>query len=350
MVTILAIRADGQGLTEPAAADLPRLLEDPSIHVWVDLGGESDEASLHVVRDIFHFHPLAIEDCFGAREHPKVEAYDSHLYVITHGLAQGSTARAPETIELDAFLGKRYLVTYHAQPSRSIAGVIDMVRRGGDPLRPGPAHVLYAILERQAEGIEPVIDAIDDHIAELEERVLMRPRPADLALLLDLRRSILQLRRWMTKQRDVMMRLSRNEFALVGAHEALLFRDVYDHLHRFTDLLENYRELTTSVQEAYLTMASNRLNEIMKFLTVFTATLMPLTVIAGIYGMNFEHMPELRWKWGYPLALAAMAATALGMIGYFRRKGWLGRDPGVPADEVADAKASDGAARPRSGA
>ena len=322
MVTILAMR-DGQTVSEPALAELPRLLDDPAVRVWVDIGGPMDADAQAVVRDVFHFHPLAVEDCFGAREHPKVEAFEGYLYVITHGLTKGATARAADTVELDAFLGQRYLVTYHAEHSRSAAAVLDMVRRGGEPLRLGPAHVLHAILERQAEGIEPVVDAIDEHIAELEERVLLRPRPADLALLLALRRSILQLRRWLTKQRDVMSRMARNEFALIPPPEALLFRDVYDHLQRFTDLLENYRELTTSVQEAYLTMASNRLNEIMKFLTVFTAILMPLTVIAGIYGMNFQHMPELGWEYGYPFALGLMLILTVTGYFYFRSRDWL---------------------------
>jgi magnesium transporter len=330
MLTILAVRDDGQVSAGLAAADLPRLLADPALQVWVDIAGPADEEAHAVVRDVFHFHPLAIEDCFGAREHPKVEAFDGYLYIISHGLTADSTPQETRTIELDAFLGQRFLVTYHAQPSRSVETVKEMVRRGdGDPSRRGPAELLHAILDRQAEGIEAVIDAIDERIAELEERVLLRPRPADLALLLALRRSILHLRRWMSKQRDVMSRLARNEFALVGQAQALLFRDVYDHLQRFTDLLENYRELTTSVQEAYLTMASNRLNEVMKFLTVFTAVLMPLTLIAGIYGMNFEHMPELHWPMGYPLALVAMLLTALGMLWFFRRKGWLGADPAV---------------------
>jgi magnesium transporter len=334
MVKIFAARGDGPLIVDPPVSELPALLGEPSVCVWVDMDGEMDDAAMAIVRDVFHFHPLAIEDCFGAREHPKVEAFEGnagYVYIITHGLTAGSTPQETETIELDAFLGQRYLVTYHAQASRSVAAVAEMVERGGDSLRQGPVALLHAILDRQVEGIEPVIDGIDGHIAELEERVLVRPAAADLALLMALRRSILHLRRWMSKQRDVMLRLSRNEFPLVGAQGALPFRDLFDHLQRFTDLLENYRELTTSVQEAYLTMANNRLNEIMKFLTVFTATLRPLTVITGIYGMNFQHMPELASRWGYPLALLSMLATSLAVVWFFRRRGWLGRDPGVPS-------------------
>ena len=127
-------------------------------------------------------------------------------------------------------------------------------------------------------------------------------------------------------RRDVVMRLARNEFNIGSPQEAMQFRDVYDSLQRFTDLLENYRELTTSVQEAYLTMTNNRLNETMKYLTMFTVVLMPLTVITGIYGMNFEHMPELKSHFGYPLVIATMAGTAGAVLWFFKRKGWMNAD------------------------
>jgi magnesium transporter len=332
MVTILATR-DDELLAEPKVEDLPRLLADKKVNLWVDIEGQPDEQAQHIVRDVFKFHPHAIEDCFGAREHPKIVSYDSYVYVITHGLSASSTPERPETIELDAFISKRYLVTYHAKPSRSVGQVIDLVKRSGDLLRRGPAAVLHAVLERQADGIEDVIDGIDESIAELEDRVVVRPKPGDLRVLLRLRRAILQLRRWMTRQRDVVMQLARNEFSLSGPQEMMAFRDVYDHLQRFSDLLENYRELTTSVQEAYLTMTSNRLNEVMKFLTVFTSVLMPLTVLAGIWGMNFEHMPELHKRWGYPVALGTMVAVGAAMLWFFHRRGWIGRDlDGTEAD------------------
>ena len=327
MVLIFAVR--GSGPVQATVDELPRLLEEPETRLWVDISGPMDDASQTVVRDIFKFHPLAIEDCFGAREHPKAEAYDGYVYVITHGLTEGSTAEHHETVELDAFLGKRYLVTYHAKPSRSISEIEELMTRGSDLLRRGPVTLLHAILDEQAHRIEPVLDSIDERIAHLEEQVIIRPRGKDLALLMALRRNILHLRRWLTKQRDVVMRLSRNEFNLGTPQEAMLFRDVYDSLQRFTDLLENYRELSTSVQEAYLTVTSNRLNETMKYLTIFTAVLMPLTVITGIYGMNFEGMPELHWKLGYPLVLGSMLATAVGVIWFFRRKGWIGEESGA---------------------
>jgi len=138
------------------------------------------------------------------------------------------------------------------------------------------------------------------------------------------KRNILQLRRWMAKQREVVLRLGRREFPQVGEVEGLLFRDLYDHLVRYTDGLDSFREMLASIQEAHLAVVSNRLNEVMKFLTMFTTVLMPLTVITGVYGMNFDHMPELRWRHGYPAVVVAMAITAVAILLYFRRRGWLG--------------------------
>jgi len=329
MATILVARGNDP-VRQATVDELPALLDDKHVHLWVDIAGPDDEGAERVVRDIFKFHPLAIEDCFGALEHPKAESFDGYIYVVTHGLAEGSTAERHETVELDAFVGKNYLVTYHAKPSSSISTVQELVKRGSDLLRRGPTSLLHAILEEQAHRIEPVLDSIDEHIAELEERVITRPRSRDLATLMALRRNILHLRRWLTKQRDVVMRLARNEFNLGTPQEAVPFRDVYDSLQRFTDLLENYRELSTSVQEAYLTVTSNRLNETMKYLTIFTAVLMPLTVITGIYGMNFEDMPELHWKIGYPMVLGTMAITAILVLRFFRRKGWIGEGSDAP--------------------
>jgi magnesium transporter len=327
MIRIVATRGDMELLTDVSVEALPGLLDDPTVLMWVDLSGEVDPASDRIVREIFRFHPLAIEDCFEAREQPKIDDYDTYLYIITHGLTAGSTALETDTVELDAFVGKRYLLTYHAKPSRSIAGAADLVARGGGPLRRGPAALLHMILDRQVDDIVPVLDGIEEHIETLEERVFARPTHDDLETLLALKRTTLHLRRWISKQRDIMLRLSRSEFGLIPASEAIQFRDIYDHLLRFTDHLENFREMTTSIQEAHMSVTNIRLGEIMKFLTLFTAVLMPLTVITGIYGMNFEYMPELKSRWGYPTAVAAMVLTSGIILGFFRWRGWLGKPP-----------------------
>lgn len=332
MLRIVATRGEREFLSDVPEEALPALLADPEARVWVDLSGSMDDRALRIMRDVFRFHPLTIEECFDAREQPRADGFDGYVYVITHGMSATSTAEETETVELDAFLGHRYLVTYHAKESRSVAAVRDVLERGaGGPLRKGPANVLYAIVDRQADGIEAVLDDIEERLDNIEERVIHVPRNEDLATLLALKRTTLKLRRWVGKQREVVMRLARNEFGIISDQEAILFRDAHDHMLRYTDLLENFREIIGSLQDTYLNVTNLRLSEIMKFLTVFTAALMPLTVITGIYGMNFDHMPELRSRWGYPLTLASMAVTAITLLIFFRRKGWIGKDSYDPA-------------------
>jgi len=330
MLRILALRG-GAALPDVQVSDLPALLGDPQARVWVDISGPPDDETRAVLRDLFRFHPLVIEECFEERERPKVEVFEGYLYCITHGLDPSSSAEHHDVVELDAFLGQQFLVTYHAKPSRSVEDALQAVRRTGEPLRRGPAALLQAILDRQADGIEPIIDDIETRLEVLEEHVLAAPQGSDLASLVALRRNIVHLRRWLGLQRDVVLRLSRQEFTLIPSSEAVMFRDTHDHLARFTEFLEIYRELTNSIQEAYLSVINNRLSENMRYLTLFSVVLMPLTLLSGIYGMNFEHMPGLKNPWGFPLLLGAMVATAFLVIGFFRRKGLVNQRESVAA-------------------
>jgi magnesium transporter len=351
VIRIIATRGADELVDHAPVQRLPELLAEPQTFVWVDLTSPTTPEDLTVVRDIFKFHPLAIEDCFEERTHPKIEEYEGYIYLITHGLRAGSTAETVEPVELDAFVGPRYLVTHHTHASRSVVAVREIVLKTGLPLRRGPVAVLHALLDRQVEGLEVVLDDVEERITELEDAVFERPANARVASLLALKRNILKLRRWMSKQREVVLRLGRREFALIPATEAMLFRDVYDHLVRVNDLLENFREMLTSIQEAYLSVTSNRLNEIMKFLTLFTAALMPLTVITGIYGMNFEHMPELSRRWGYPAVMGVMAIVSGSILLYFRRRGWMGgppvlqrpEDPSAPVESSSATRAAPAA-------
>jgi magnesium transporter len=333
---IIATRGAEEIVTEAPLDRLPALLAEPDTRVWVDLSTPTSEADLAIVRDIFKFHPLAIEDCFETRTHPKIEEYEGYLYLITHGLAAGSTAEEANVVELDAFVGPNYIVTHHSTQSRSVAGVQEVVLRTGLPLRRGVVGVLHALLDWQVAGMEDTLDSIEERIAHIEDAVFDSPTNSHLAALLAVKGNILQLRRWVSKQREVVLRLGRQEFAMVKGNEALLFRDVHDHLVRVSDLLENFREMLTSIQEAYLSITANRTNEIMKFLTLFTVVMMPLTVITGVFGMNFEHMPELHSRFGYPAVLIAMGLVAGSVLLYFRHRGWLGKAPPMPKARTSE--------------
>jgi magnesium transporter len=324
VLRIFAVRGPEPLVVDSSADQLPALLNDSDTYVWVDLTSPTTPEERALLSDVFEFHPVAIEDCLGVRTHPKIDEFEGYLYIITHGLKAGSTAEAIQPDELDVFLGSRYLVTHHADDSRSVAAVIETVLKAGLPLRRGPVAVLHALLDRQVEGLEGVIDDVEERIEGLEDAVFGRAANTSIATLLSVKRSILQLRRWMSKQRDVVLRLGRQEFPEIPARDALLFRDDYDHLVRINDLLENFREMLTSVQDAHLAVTSNRLNEVMKFLTVGTVLFGPATLIAGIYGMNFQHMPEISWYWGYPLAIGLMVGVEGAILLYFRRRGWIG--------------------------
>ena len=316
---------DGRLLFDVPLMELEELLAHPTAHVWVDSWGTDNPEAKRLAREVFKFHATAVDDCFEEREHPKLEVFEGYLFVITHGISAGSTAVAADTIELDVFLGPRFLFTYHERPSRSIAGALNLLQRNhGAALRRGPAGLLTTILDRQVDSMEPLLDDLEERIQGLEGRVLERPSDTDLSSLLALKRTTLQLRRWMTKQREVVLRLGRNEFDIVPASEMVMFRDLYDHLQRMTDHLETHREMMSSLHETYLSVSNLRMGEVMKFLALFTAVLMPLTLISGIYGMNFEHMPELSQRWGYPAVLSTMAVVAVSVVAFFRRRGWMG--------------------------
>jgi magnesium transporter len=329
-----------QAVRECSFDDLRPMLARPEARVWVDLTAPIGEVETAIVRDVFKFHPIAIEDCFASRAHPKIDEYEGYLYLITHGLSAGATAENAEPVELDAFLGRNFLVTHHLDASRSVTAVMEQVTRTGIPLHQGVTAVLHAILDRQVDGLESVLDNIESRVETLEDAVFARPKNALIASLLSIKRNILELRRWTAKQREVLLRLGRREFALISAEEALLFRDVHDHLVRINDLLEGFRDMLTSIQEAYLSAVSNRTNDIMRFLTLFSTIMMPLTVLTGVYGMNFEHMPELRSVYGYPMVLGGMLLIAVSMLLYFRHRGWLGRPPRLDED-VGDERPKD---------
>jgi magnesium transporter len=210
---------------------------------------------------------------------------------------------------------------------RSINEIKQQLRTTPVACQKGSPFLLHQILDHVVDYYSPVLDDFDDRIDRLEDDIftLRRPNNQILAEIMDLKRSVLRLRRISGKQMDILHRMSRGEFSLVPEEMRPFYRDVYDHLVRVVDLAESYRDLITGSLDAYLSVVSNRLNEIMKVLTIFSAIMLPLTFIAGIYGMNFENMPELRSRYGYFTVLALMILIALGMLFFFRLRGWIGR-------------------------
>jgi magnesium transporter len=307
------------------AADLPELLKDPSALIWVDMESPT-EADERVLLDVFHFHPLTVEDCRENRHYPKVEEFEDYLYFIVHGVTADTSPERFNTIELDGFLGANYIITYHHESFRSIANVKQLIRTTPVACQRGPVFLMHQILDQVVDYYSPVLDGFDDRIDKLEDDIFNLRKPNNLILseIMELKRSVLRLRRISGKQMDILYRMSRGEFALITEDMRPFYRDVYDHLVRVVDLSESYRDLISGSLEAYLSVVSNRLNEIMKVLTIFSAIMLPLTFIAGVYGMNFDHMPELHSKYGYYAVWILMVIVAIAMLLFFRRRGWIG--------------------------
>ena len=313
---------------------LPELLKEETSVIWVDMP-EPTEGDERVLLEVFQFHPLTVEDCRENRHYPKIEEFPDYLYFIVHGVTADTSPDRFNTIELDGFLGPNYVITYHHEMFRSINNVKKQLSTSPIACQRGPAFLLHQILDQIVDYYSPVLDDFDERIDQLEDNIfsLKRPNTKILEDIMELKRSVLRLRRISAKQMDIFYRMSRGEVHLIPQAMLPFYRDIYDHLIRVTDLAENYRDLISGSLEAYLSVVSNRMNEIMKVLTIFSAIMLPLTFIAGVYGMNFEHMPELATHYGYFVVWGIMLVVAVGMLFLFWRAGWIGSGPKKTASE-----------------
>ena len=342
---IFVYRQGAEKVEEGFSVDeIAGLIADPKNVVWVDLRGE-DTADHAAIKDLllntFKFHYLTVEDCLETRNIPKIEAFTDYLYFIVHGVKPDENAPSKfETRELDGYLGPNYVVTFHIERFRSIKNVKQQIRSSPFACQRGAAYLLHQILDNVVDNYMPLVDRLDVAINELEECVLST-RHNDgqlLADIMDLRRSVARLRRTSTRQLEVLYRMSHGEFPLIPETVLPFFRDVHDHLRRIADLAESYRDLVAGLFEIHFTVIATKTNDVMKTLAVVSAIILPLTLIAGIYGMNFENMPELHSQYGYYLTLAGMAVLTIILLIYFWRRGWIFSGDTVVEVEPEDIK------------
>ncbi|MBU2690039.1 MAG: magnesium/cobalt transporter CorA [Candidatus Eisenbacteria bacterium] len=306
---------------------------------WVNVNGLSDSESFTTFGNMFNLHPLAMEDVVNVPQRPKVEEFQVQLFIVSQMPTLGHEHLKEQ---LSLFLGKNYVLTFQERPGDCLDPIRARVRKGGPRLRnAGPDYLTHAILDRILDTYFPYLDEYGEQLSALEERLFRNPTKADLHRLHQLKRSLEPLRYILLSYRDVFISLSRDETPFVTETIHFYLRDCYDHTLQLIDLLANYRETCSSLMDLYLSSVSNKMNEVMKVLTITATIFIPLTFIAGIYGMNFDpgasrfNMPELGWYWGYPFALTLMVIVALVMIFFFRSRGWLGGSVG-PDDDDAD--------------
>lgn len=322
-VRILALRADASTLHTASQAELPALLKEPGTVVWIDMV-EPQQPEQQLLAEVFEFHPLVIEDMIADASTPKIERFDGYLYIVFHGLVEGAEKTGqPKTCDLDVFLGRNYLITSHGPNLAAEKEAHRAVQKSPELFRQGPAYLCYLLVEHMTERFLPLMERLDHEIDQLETDIVKVQSPKVLETVFDLKHRLQKLRRVGLHQKEMLNRLGRGDFDLIPVETRPFFRDAYDHFVRVVDLNDSFREIVSGAMDAYISMQSHRMNEIMKVLTLISTIMLPLTFIAGVYGMNFEVMPELHWQYGYFTAIGAMLVTAIVFFAFFRRRGWI---------------------------
>jgi magnesium transporter len=308
------------------SAEIAALLADPSLTTWIDIEGLGNLDVLREIGRLIDLHPLALADIVNVPQRPKVELYGDRLLFIGH-MVFLNPAGGIEFEQVSVVLGPHWVVSFQEKPGDVFDPVRARIRSPQMRVRRMKADFLaYALVDAIVDGFFVVIEKIGDELEVLEDEVMEHPVRGTLEHLHRIRRLLLQLHRLQWRQRDAIASLWRDETFPIGEPVRVFLRDVYDHAFVVLDQIETYRDLAVSLMDVYLSAASNRLNEVMKTLTLVSTVFIPLTFLVGVYGMNFEWMPELRWRWGYPAVWAVTLTIAAGILLWFRRKGWLG-DP-----------------------
>jgi magnesium transporter len=302
---------------------------------WIEVEGLGDEGGLRRLGELFGIHPLALADVVNAPQRPKAETYDDHDLVICHMARLGEEDDTCHVEQVSFVIGDTFVISSQEGDEDVFDPVRVRIREGALVRTLGADYLAYALIDTLIDGYYPVLEAIGEELELLEDAAVTRPVPATMGQIHAARRLILTLARTMRQQRDAVNALVRGESPRIGPAVRVYFRDAYDHAVQISDVLETYRELAISLMEVYLSSVSNRMNEVMKVLTIISTLFIPLTFLVGVYGMNFEYMPELSKRWAYPALWALMISIAVAMYFYFRRKGWVGADAAQDAEPDA---------------
>jgi magnesium transporter len=307
------------------AEDLKATLDDSNGLLWVDLENPSDQEIHFILQEIFNFHPLCIEDCKSSSyQTPKIDDFGSYLFIVAQSIPFSNQFYKVETRELNLFLGNKFLVTNHySQNMLAIKTIWEKVTKDERLYLRGSDFLCHAILDALVDEYEPTLDAMEEEIEKLEDNIIASPKGQLLQQILDLKHSIMSLRRIVWPMRELINRLSREDFSQIDQQSKIYFRDIYDHLVRIQDVAESIRDIVSSTLDIYLNANSLRLNEVMRALTVVSTIFLPLSFVAGVYGMNFKFMPELSWQWGYPFAIGLFFLIAIGMLLFFKKREWF---------------------------
>ncbi|MDI6799153.1 MAG: magnesium/cobalt transporter CorA [Actinomycetota bacterium] len=313
------IHRQGESL-EVDASGLKGILTDNDAVGWVDLSSPTKE-ELGLLVDYFGFHPLAMEDAEAEFNLPKIDTYSDHLFIVWHSPLADQSSQEPSFSEVDIFVTSNLVVTIHYVEIKSLSKLYERAKESKNLMGKGPGFILHAVIDHMVDEYYLLIDKISDDIDLLEDEIFGAPSQDQLKRLFGYRRKLLAIRKIVAPQREVISLLIRHE-KLIGQDVYLYFQDIYDHLVRILDFVDTSREVISGAMEIYLSQVSNKMNEVMKRLTIVATIFMPLTLITSLYGMNFRNMPELNWRYGYFIVLAFMTIFSVVTFIVFKRKRW----------------------------
>jgi magnesium transporter len=321
----------GTSLREETPSDLAALKKQAveGTVLWLDVAGLGDADVIRAVGAAFGFHPLALEDAVNVHQRPKVETYPDHQFLVARAVMEVNPL---DTDQVSFFVGPGYVVTFTEKPCPLFDPVRERLRGGKGQIRTGgPGYLLYALLDAVVDGYFPALEELGERLAAVEDEIVADPRQGSFRRVHELKRDLLQARRAIWPQREALAFLLREGEPAIGKELRVYLNDCYDHTVQLLDLVETYRDIASGLTDIYLSSMSHRLNEVMKVLTVITTIFIPLSFVAGVYGMNFDrsspwNMPELGWRYGYPACLLVMAAIGVALYLWFRRKGWIGAE------------------------
>lgn len=346
----LYVCRNGEFEENPDVAEIDRHLADPQRVTWLDIRREPNAEDISILRDEFGFHPLAIEDALHARHPAKVDVYSraatlidaddramtasaavvptspagSEYYFLIVYTAEWDDERQRTSLQpLSMFVGKNYIVTLHRGVLEDVEDTVRRWRSPASPLGETVGALVHTLLDTVVDGYFPVLDRIADRLQRLEDAIFESFDELLIKEIFRLKKDSLRIRRALAPMRDILNTLLRRDLPIFNAEDLAYFRDVYEHIVRHIETIDIDRDLLSGVLDSYLSMQANRLNQIVKVLTVASIILMTVTLVAGIYGMNFEHMPELQWRYGYAWAFGVMVALSLGLVALFKRIRWI---------------------------
>jgi magnesium transporter len=325
---ILYFDRNGKQQNHLTFKDIPQALEDQQGLLWLDFEGEPPEVCEPVLIQTFCFHPLAVDDALQETHIPKIDDWERYLYIALRAISfQVHDGDMIETPELDVFLGHNYIVTHHDKPVPALERTWKHVQRDNRHIKQGADHILYLIIDELAVEFMKVVEQLDDEIEIIEDLIFDLPGPEILEKAFTLKRATIHLRRTLSPLREVLNKLARDQYDVIDTKDRIYFRDVYDHLVRLYDITETLRELVNGALETYLSVINNRMNDTVKTLTVITTMFMPISFVAGFFGMNFFEpvLSTSAWTGGSALVLTLllMVAAPSLMYLYIRKRGWM---------------------------